>query len=213
MHRDIEFNQIKASDLGVYLKGYPSVPASSEDETKIEIEMNYRSESSEKWMEQWRVIQKWLSAKNKKLVFSDDPECFYKVSEVTIGENNRESRRIGSFMATFVLRDGMSYLQDGLKEYSVVEVLWNSYGIAHPVYKIRGNGTCALSVNGNLLKATVEDEIIIDTDRMLAYQSNGMLKNTSISGDYEEMYLLEGENEITITQGFDLKIQPNWRYT
>ena len=37
------------------------------------------------------------------------------------------------------------------------------------------------------------------------------MMNTSVSGDYEELYLKPGENEISITQGFTLTVIPNWR--
>ena len=50
----------------------------------------------------------------------------------------------------------------------------------------------------------------IDTDRMIAYREDGTLQNTSVTGKYEDLYLLEGENDIEITGG-TVKVIPNWR--
>ena len=67
-----------------------------------------------------------------------------------------------------------------------------------------------LTVNGKTMTADVGQKITIDTDRELAYRKD-KLSNTAVSGKYDDLYLQEGENEITITEGFDLKIIPNWR--
>ena len=47
---------------------------------------------------------------------------------------------------------------------------------------------------------------------MIAYRTDGTMQNTSLTGDYEDLYLIEGENKVSITSGFVLKIIPNWRY-
>ena len=67
-------------------------------------------------------------------------------------------------------------------------------------------------MNGNAMSANIGQNLTIDTERMMAYRSNGELQNTSVTGDYENMYLKDGENEITITDGFDMEIVPNWGY-
>ena len=61
------------------------------------------------------------------------------------------------------------------------------------------------------MTANVGQNLVIDTERELAYREDGTLSNTAISGDYEELFLQEGENSVTITEGFELKIIPNWR--
>lgn len=37
------------------------------------------------------------------------------------------------------------------------------------------------------------------------------LSNTSVTGDYDNLILIEGRNKIEITDGFELKVIPNWR--
>ena len=88
---------------------------------------------------------------------------------------------------------------------------FNPYEISHPIYKIYGEGQCELNVNGNVISANVGQNLIIDTERKLAYREDGTLRNTNVTGNYEELFLQERENKIMITDGFELKIVPNWR--
>ena len=71
---------------------------------------------------------------------------------------------------------------------------------------------CTLMVNGNEMTANVGQNLTIDTDLMMAYRQDGTLQNTAVTGDYEDLYLVPGDNVINITSGFDLKIIPNWGY-
>ena len=66
-------------------------------------------------------------------------------------------------------------------------------------------------MNGNEFVAEVGQNVTIDTDLMLAYRQDGRMMNTSVTGDYQELYLKEGDNTIEITEGFGLKVIPNWR--
>ena len=44
------------------------------------------------------------------------------------------------------------------------------------------------------------------------HRSDGTLNNTAVTGNYEDLVLIEGDNKVTITDGFDLKVIPYWRY-
>ena len=46
----------------------------------------------------------------------------------------------------------------------------------------------------------------------MSYREDGTLQNSAINADYDALMLVEGKNSITITEGFELKIIPNWRY-
>ena len=59
--------------------------------------------------------------------------------------------------------------------------------------------------------AEVQGNLTIDTERMLAYNESGVLKNTMVTGNYEDLLLMEMENTISCSMGFDLSIIPNWR--
>lgn len=174
----------------------------------ISVEMNFLAPKS-KWMETFRAAKRWLTG-NGWLMLGDDKEYMYKVYYCRITDTERTSWRLGKFTAEFVC-DPYSYAVIGQKEYDYTEILKNPYMISHPIYKITGSGVCTLTVNGNQMKATVNKKIMIDTDRMIAYNADGTNQSNLISGDYEELYLLEGNNTISITSGFQLTVKPNWR--
>ena len=231
MYQDIEYNNIRGSTLKIFARERPPIPAARKrreeiiipgrdgslyttngdyEPTEITVQFNYIG-PPEEWAARWRAAKKWLSAENSILKFSDDGGIFYKISHVELGENERPTEKIGIFEATFITRDGLSYLVEGQKEYEARDVLTNFYEAAHPIYRIIGEGRCALTVNGNTMTANVGQNLTIDTDRMMAYRENGELQNTEVTGDFEKLYLREGENDISISSGFGLKVIPNWR--
>ena len=61
------------------------------------------------------------------------------------------------------------------------------------------------------MSATVGQNLTIDTDLMIAYRMDGDINNIAVTGNYEDLWLQEGENTISITSGYDLSIIPNWR--
>lgn len=230
---DIEYADMLGSSLNVFAKERPAVPAAKRrmkeieipgrdgkvyqddggyEPTEIKVVFNFRDRNEDKVIARFRKIQRWLSAKESRLIFSDDTEVYYRISKVEVGELERTSGRIGNFTATFHTRDGLAYAVDGRKEYSPEQVKKNIYGLSHPVYKITGEGSCMLTVNGHQMKVNVHKSLMIDTDRILAYSKDGTLQNAMISGEYEDMYLLYGDNDVSISPGFDLKVIPNWRY-
>lgn len=70
---------------------------------------------------------------------------------------------------------------------------------------------CTIEVNGKMVTANVGQNMIIDTERMVAYREDGSLQNTKMTGDYEDLYFRNGEIEVAVSVGFDLRIIPNWR--
>lgn len=228
---DIEYANKKASDFKIYATEYPSIPASSEkvnetqvpgrngvlrsrtgkyEEVTIPIELNYIGKETE-WYSIWRKAKEWLAKRNAILKITDDQDFFYKISCVKLNQNERITRRIGKFTASFVSKDGLSYFCDGANEMSINEARNNPGIICEPIYKITGEGVCNLTVNGVTIRANVAQNLTIDTEKMMAYREDGTLMNTSISGDYEDLYLQPGENSVSITSGFTCKIIPNWR--
>ena len=70
---------------------------------------------------------------------------------------------------------------------------------------------CTLEVNGKSMTANVGQNLTIDTDRMVAYREDGTLQNTAVTGDYEDLYIPQGDVQILVSAGFDLQVTPNWR--
>ena len=165
----------------------------------------------ENWQERLRNVRKWLLQKNDhRLILSDNEEYFYLVKHIKINAAERKVKESGEFDVDFTCA-GYQYRRDGALEHSVAEVEYNPYYECMPIYKIIGVGECTLAVNDKNMIANVNGHLIIDTNRMLTYRQDGKLENVSVKGDYEDLYLGEGENMIRITPGFELKVIPNWR--
>lgn len=181
------------------------------DDIQISVNMNFTGGPQE-WFEYTRNAKAWLLKDGRhKLKFEDDAEYFYRVKKVEISGFERAHRKIGSFTAVFFCY-GYHYLESGEREYPIEEVFNNPYDTAHPIYIVVGEGVCNISVNGNdMLVKNVGQNVTIDTERMIAYRTDGTITNTSVTGDYEDLYLKHGDNEIEITKGFELKVIPNWR--
>lgn len=231
MYQDIEYGGIKGSSLKLYARERPSIPAAQVrreeivipgrdgviyrtdgtfEPTEIEVNFNYIGKETD-WGKRWRAAQKWLAKENAMMRLSDDDGFFFWISHVVLSENERTTSRIGNFTAKFVTRDGLHYLNSGLREHTAEEIQWNQGETSHPVYKITGEGMCSIRVNGREMTANVGQNLTIDTERKVSYRSDGTLKNTDVTGDYEDLYLEAGNASIEISKGFDLRIIPNWR--
>lgn len=174
----------------------------------IPVEFNFMSRSDE-WSATYRGAKKWLTGSGK-LIFSDDAWCFYKVLYCKITDTERTSRRIGTFTAEFTC-DPYTYYADGEKEIQVSGEIYNPGAQCCPVYRITGEGLCTITVNGNPFQANIGQEIIIDSGLMLAYKNDGTSRNTDVTGDYKDLWLMPGDNTISVTSGFSIFIKPGWR--
>lgn len=174
----------------------------------IDITVSFNFMSKYSWDKDFRLIKSWLLGKvNNKLKFSDDLEVFYKVNKVTIDTPERLMKKIGKFNVTFTCEPYV-YIDEGERELN--SILYNNYLISKPLYRIVGEGYLNLTINNTTIKANVGQELIIDTDKGLCYRQ-GIVNNVALTGKYEDMYLLEGKNTFSWTNGFKVYILPNWR--
>lgn len=227
----IQYNGKTCQELGIVVKERPNIPAPEYDsetytipgrdgdlyqtqdtirDITISIVMGYVCHPSE-WQERFRLARKWLlDRSDMRLYLDDDPGYYYRVKKVTVGSSAREVREFGEFTVDFVCA-GYQYAKLGDRGITAEEAEENPFDICHPDYIITGSGDCTLTVNEKTVTALVNGNLTINTDLMLAYQEDGTLKNTSITGEYEDLYLLPGHNTIKITSGFNLKVVPHWR--
>ena len=74
---------------------------------------------------------------------------------------------------------------------------------AKPTIKITGSGAVALSINGTeLLNITLDDNgetIIINSEDLNAYATDGTLLNRQVVGNYDNIKLNKGANTVTVT--------------
>lgn len=180
------------------------------DDVEISISFNYMS-NKDMWHHMFRQAKK-IFMNAEEIVFSDDNDYYHIVKKVVIGTNERNSLRIGRFDVTFTV-DPYYYLKSGKIKMRMnnSETLFNQYDKTAPVYYIKGEGICTLNVNGHECTCNVGQNMTIDTFLKIAYRDDGTLMNAQIDGDYDELTLVEGDNEISITSGFELEIKPNWR--
>lgn len=184
-------------DLGTY------------DDITLPVEFNFCSK--DKTVDQRFRYYRNVLFKAKELMRSSDPDMFFKIKKIDIGDLDRgTSDTIGTFQCDFTL-DPYAYLCSGKKKLSLSRVLYNPYALCHPTYYLIGEGNCEINVNGIMAVCNVTGTVIIDTDLQLCYREDGSLINTELSGNYDDMYLLSGKNEIEVSDGFDIKIVPNWR--
>lgn len=174
----------------------------------IPVEFNFLV-APDKWMAAYRRAKRWLTGSGN-LILGDDQEYFYKVLYCNITSTERTSRRLGNFTAEFTCYP-YAFLIDGKREFDPEDVMYNPYMLSKPIYKIVGSGSCDLVINGNTMKVTVNQEITIDSEKMIAYNQEMVNQSNLLSGNYEELYLLEGANTINISEGFSLSVIPNWR--
>ena len=220
------FNDENLAEYNAHIIDEPEIPSAERDLTEISvpgrdgvliedngrynpisITLSFGVETSDDWDEETYQFKRWLTGSGN-LSLSDG--YFYKVLYTTIGEAERDTRFLTEIEVTFTC-EPYTYLESGTQEYDYEDVLSNPYEICHPIYIITGVGTCTLTVNGNEITAYVTSNLTIDTERMVAYTSDGTVSNTSVSGNYDELYLESGENTIEITSGYSLTVIPNWR--
>ena len=226
---DIVYNNVKGSSLNILPVRRPDIPAPEYEHEEIvipgrdgimtgskrllpielSVEFNFLSTSPNLWMSDFRAAKNWLKGSGR-LEFSDDEDFFFKVYFVRIEDSVRDSRRKGSFTAVFVC-DPYMYLKKGDREYSLAQVQNNPYELAHPTYILRGySESTILTVNGTAVELSVDGMMVLDTDLMQAYDQDGSLANTSVIGDYADLYLQPGKNELLVSSG-GMTVIPNWR--
>lgn len=182
-------------------KGYKDI--------EISVSFNFKSKKTTEWDKDFRTIKKWLSGNiNNKLKFADDLEVYYKVNSVVIDSLERKNDKVGGkFSVTFTC-EPFVYIDE--VEIELNTVLYNDYLISKPIYRIVGEGYLTLNINNKTIKANVGQELVIDTDKGLCYRE-GIIDNVALEGRYEDMYLLEGENTFSWTNGFKIYILSNLR--
>lgn len=82
--------------------------------------------------------------------------------------------------------------------------IYNSGNIySRPIISITATGDVAVSLNGseilNIEFGETEQTIIIDCEQMNAYNSNKTLLNRLVTGNYDNIKLIKGSNEISLT--------------
>ena len=228
----VKYGDIFDIDLGLHVKTRPNIPVPernvevTEDKIlttsltrdygtykDININIEYNFISREDFEMKSIAIKRWIyNCKNKILVLSDSIDYYRKVKKVTIDTITRSKKYLGNFKLTFRC-DPNLYVVNGLNSILIdsAKNIKNNYAISKPIYTINGEGMCTLTVNNNSVTINVGQSIIINTEKELCYKNDGSKTNIT-TGKYKDLYLLEGNNTVTVSNGFTLSIVPNWRW-
>lgn len=157
------------------------------------------------------IVKRWLKeATDPRLFLSVDERSFYRVHQVEMSEIEIQYRRYGQFTAKFTC-DPYRYQAASDVAVNLTEQLMNNYAVSRPIYIITGNGACTLTVNGNAIPLTVDGELTINTEKQLCYKSQGVFANKAMTGEFSDLFLLQGKNTLALTDGFTGKIITNMR--
>lgn len=156
----------------------------------------------------FRTLRKWFSKKGK-LRFTENVDAYYEVLAIESIGTEREFLKCGRLIVRFIIFP-YEFLNSGDEEYE--SITHNPYCDCMPIYIVEGNGECVITVNDKTFKANVPGKLIIDTRRMIAYKPDGTSGNTLVTGDYENLWIAEGDVSISCTSGYKLKIIPKWGY-
>lgn len=230
---DFQFNNRDASELGVYAISRPAIvsPERSvqlievpgrngsvtlDDETykdiEIDINCNFRVKKADDFGKKTRMIKSWLNSKtDNRLIFNDDLDFCRLVKKTTISKIERQSKYIGTFEINFVCSP-FEFLLDGFNEHSLEDCKVNPYYTSKPLYHFFGEGMAHLEVNGNYININVGQNAYVDTELQLTYNGNGDIVNTDLNGNYEKLYLKNGDNDLLIESktSVQVKVKPRW---
>ncbi len=228
---DFDFHGSTASHKGIFVEKFVSIPTGKERYTEyavpgrdgsllckegtyedivIAVQLMYL-EKPHNIREKYRETKEWLMRGGGGcLKFSDQTDFHYVVKRVEIESNEIEASILGRFTVSFICKPHQ-YLDNGDIPIDFQNLLYNPYDEAHPLYAIQGEGECTLTVNGETVKANIGQNLTIDTELMIAYRMDGRMMNTSISGEYTSLYLRHGNNNLSVTRGFAVRITPRWR--
>ena len=222
---DIEYNNATAKGHGVYLYDYAQFSGAEKSyqisavggrlgelvgvddyKSNLVIQCTFGIISPQ-FMSHVTVLKRWLKGTGT-LVISDHQNVFYKVWKVDYGDIERELRKFGQFTVSFTCTP-YQFEKDGLIPVSDID--YNPYDLCRPIYTITGTGAFTLTVNGNEMTGTVNGSITIDTERMVSYNADGVSQNNVVTGNYEELYIPNGDVSVSVSGG-TLSIIPQWGY-
>lgn len=174
----------------------------------IPVECNFVADNPKEF---FRRVKHWLlNINNNKLIFTDDPQWFYKVVDIEIGTMEVKLKRKGMFTINFTCR-GWQYSLSG-DEFIEIEnntMLYNEFDKAKPILYVEGNGEIDITINTKKFSVNVKDYLYIDGEKEIAYREKTDCLNI-YDGDYPILEI--GENNISFTGNVTkLEIKPQWR--
>lgn len=180
-----------------------------DDGTRDNITITCRFSLHRNVRDRYRRLREWLSEPCGYLTY--DREWYYQAVMVDLGSLDHQTPQYGEADAVFTCLP-YEYHASGLNWYTSEgkRTFHNAYGAARPVYKITGEGSCTIRVNGKTVSCNIGQNLTIDVMRQLAYRTDGTIMNNTLTGEYDDLILANGTNTVEIPSGFKMEIQPRW---
>lgn len=180
-------------------------------DTMITNSLEFECKSEAEYENEESKIKRWLD-QTKKITYSGSEDRYYSVKKVEYEKILRRHGTCGNITVIFTCAP-KAYLYEGDIGIMISEAysFYNAFLKSFPIFRIFGEGVCVIEVNGKSLSANVGQNLIINTELMTAYRVDGERQNTAVIGNYEDLYLQEGENVINVTRGFQVELFPKWR--
>lgn len=161
-----------------------------------------------------RTVRQWLSGEGILKIYSkasDTPDSFFEVLQVSHTDDIRRDAEYGRLSVDFEIYP-YEFLTTGdtwITDYATIS---NTADACMPEYEISGTGIGTLTVNGNNMTFNVSTKLTINTRLQIAINNSGGDANADVGGDYAGLYLKTGNNSVSISSGFTLKVKPHWGY-
>lgn len=217
----IEFNNRTDDEFDIYAIKRPNVPCAERekedisikgsDETltrykndgykNITISIDYNFKDTDDFNNKCRRIKKWLCGTiiDRKLRLSDDDDVYYIVKNVKLGNIERTYKILGKFTVEFECSP-YAWLNSGQVDIEIPssgKQLYNDYLLCKPEWYFEGEGTVNVRVNGKLVIVKVGQNVTINTTLQKCYKGNKVISLSLESGNYQDLWLQEGENHIS----------------
>jgi phage-related protein len=223
---NITYNNKTPEDCGCMLASKPILTHSEIRRTTYTVPMRgdllgtdvYRGNASwqilfhmkhNNYMQQIRLVRQWLQNEGI-LELSDSSDSYYEVKQITWTEDFRKSEEYGRLNTMFTVYP-YEFLKSGDTAIEGDGTIENVADPSMPLYKITGSGSGILTVNDKAMNYTVDGVLYIDTRNFIAYDEDGNNKSNQVSGDYEDIQFIHGDNAVSATVG-DLETYPRWGY-
>lgn len=159
------------------------------------------------------AIAEWLGIKGwHDLELSWDDDFIYQATVINTISIEEVLKQLGKLRVAFLMHPIKYFKENPEKNVSKDEVITNAGNVvAKPLIKLTGDGDTVITINGRrTVLEDIQDTIILDMKNRMVYSGNlSAWENVVREKDAEFPYLDVGENKISWTGDFEMKITIN----
>ncbi|WP_027309424.1 distal tail protein Dit [Caloramator sp. ALD01] len=167
--------------------------------------------STDNYIQNIRQIKEWLSGEGN-LIFSDEPDKYYKATVYSAFNIEIALQKLGQFIVLFDCQPFAYAVNNNLITLTAPGNINNPGNIeSQPRITVYGQGNITLNINDNIIQLIdVVNSITVDSELFDCYKGNE-LKNNCMIGEFPT--LKPDDNSIS-WEGkiYRIEIIPNWRW-